>query len=194
MKKKSLITLLVIGIVGFSVLFLLFSLNWPKGKPIPLLPLVREEEGNAVEVGAEGTTAETPRLKGVQLSLFDKDQRLNWKLAVEQVIEEDEVCLLSGIKGEYYTVSGQKYVVTAPAGEMDRNFAWLRLAPDVVFFGEEIRLQAAELSWDAQAGEEIKGRKLQVAGEEVRIQAEKFLFIPEEGGMILPGESRWSFQ
>ncbi|NLW59276.1 MAG: hypothetical protein GX073_02895 [Firmicutes bacterium] len=189
MTKKKLITGFFLCLVLFSALFFLFRLNWrPQSEPIPLLPLVEEED----TVPANGD--ETPILKGVQVALVGMDHHLNWKLTVEQVIEEGEVCLLFGIKGEYYTVSGQKYLVEAAEGEMGKDFSWLRLTPEVVLTGEEIRMVAAEVYWEAAAGEEITGRQLQGDGENVKFQAESFTFNPEDRRMIFSGTSRWSFQ
>ncbi len=186
---KTIITLVICTVI-ITVLFFVFRSLRPQAKPIPLLPLVHEEE---VQSG-EANPVETPRLKGVRISLFDRTRYLNWKLDVEQVVEEGEVCFLSGIKGEYYTVSGQKYLVEAAEGQMGRDFTWLRLFPDVVIVGEELKLQAAEANWDAESGAEISGHQLQVAGEKVTLHAEEFTFNPEEGGMVLPGESSWSFR
>ena len=83
MTKKKLITGFFLCLVLFSALFFLFRLNWrPQSEPIPLLPLVEEED----TVPANGD--ETPILKGVQVALVGMDHHLNWKLTVEQVIEE----------------------------------------------------------------------------------------------------------
>ena len=191
MTKKKLITVFFLCLVIFSVLFFLFRANWrPKSELIPLLPLVQEEEDAATAANA----AEAPRLKGVQIALVGMDQHLNWKLTVEQVIEEGEVCLLFGIKGEYYTVSGQKYLIEAAEGEMGRDFSWLRLTPEVVLTGEEIQMVAAEVYWEAAAGEEITGRQLQADGKNVKILAERFTFYPEDQRMTFSGTSRWFFQ
>lgn len=187
--KKILIFTAVVGLI--SLIFLLVWLNArSRSQPIPLLPLVREEEA----VPVDSSRAEAPLLKGVQIALLDQTQRLNWQLQVEQVVEADGIFLLSDITGEYYTLSGEKYLVEASKGEMGTDFSWLRLAPEVVFSGAEIQLRADELSWAAEAGEEITGRKLRVDGEKVTIYAEQFSFNPEKGGIILPGESQWSFQ
>mgnify|MGYP001311853526 CR=1 FL=1 len=189
MKKKIIIFITSIGLI--SLLFLvLWADRQRQSQPVPLLPLVREEEAPPGEINP----VTKPSLKGVEIALVDRSKRLNWKLYVDQVVEEDGICLLSGIKGEYYTLSGKKYRVEAKEGEMDKDFSWLRLSPEVVFSGEEIRLRADELSWTDRAGEEITGRELQVDGEDVKIYAEKFSFNPEKGGITLPGESRWSFR
>jgi hypothetical protein len=189
-KTTKTIIALVTCIVIIAVLFFISRSIRHHAKPIPLLPLVHEEE---VQPG-EAVPVEVPRLKGVRVSLFDRTQHLNWKLDVEQVVEEGEVCFLSGIKGEYYTVSGEKYLVKATEGQMASNFTWLRLFPDVVIVGEELKLQAAEANWDAENGGEISGHQLQVAGEKVTMHAEEFTFNPEAGGMVLPGASNWSFR
>src|SRR5690554_6823596 len=177
MTKKKFVTGFLLCTVIFSVLFFLIRSTWrPKSEPIPLLPLVQEEETATTAANAD----EAPRLQGVQVALVGMDRHVNWKLTVEQVIEEAEVCLLFGIKGEYYTVSGQKYLVEAAEGEMGRDFSWLRLTPEVVVTGEAIRMVAAEVYWEATAGEEITGRQLQADGENVKFQAESFRFNPEE--------------
>jgi hypothetical protein len=190
MTKKKLITGFLLCLVIFSVLFFLFRSKWrPESEPIPLLPLVQEEDATTVT-----DAAETPRLKGVQVALVSMDQHLNWKLTVEQVIEEGEICLLFGITGEYYTESGQRYLIEAPEGEMGRDFSWLRLTPEVVLTGEDIKMVAVEVYWEAAAGEEISGRQMQADRENVKIQAERFTFNPEDRSMTFPGTSRWSFQ
>lgn len=190
MTKKKLLIGFSLCLVLFSVLFFLFRFHWrPKSEPIPLLPLVQEEDAATRDI-----LAETPQLKEVQIALVNMDQHVNWKLTVEQVIEEEEVCLLFGIKGEYYTASGQKYLIEAAEGEMGKDFSWLRLTPEVVLTGEEIKMVAAEVNWEAAVGEEISGHQMQADGENVKIQAEKFTFNPEERSMNLPGTSRWFYQ
>lgn len=191
MTRKPLLARIILAVVIFSVLSFLVWWNLrPKSEPIPLMPLAREEEGATEAAGP----ADRPQLKGVEVALVNMNQHLNWKLRVEQVREEGEVCLLFGVKGEYYTADGQKYLVEAAEGEMGRDFSWLRLAPEVVLTGEDIRLVAAEVSWEAAAGEELTGRQLQAAGENVEIQAERFTFNPEARRMTFPGSSQWSFQ
>ncbi|HHT48184.1 MAG TPA: hypothetical protein GXZ98_02665 [Firmicutes bacterium] len=191
MKKTRMILIIVIGLGLISLLFLfLWGKVWPPSRPVPLLPLVREEEA----VPVENNPVEKPSLVGVQIALVDRAQRLNWKLYVERVVEEDGICLLTGIEGEYYTLGGDQYRVQAPAGEMGKDFSWLRLSPEVNVSGGEIEMQVEELSWTAEAGEEITGRGLRIDGEKVWISAEKFIFNPDKGGITLPGESRWSFR
>lgn len=191
MKKttKTIITL-VACLVMITVLFFISRSFRPQARSIPLMPLVHEEEAQP----GEADPAESLRLKGVRVSLFDRTQHLNWKLDVEQVVEEGEVCFLSNIKGEYYTVSGEKYLVDALEGQMGRDFTWLRLFPEVVIIGDEITLQATEVNWNAEKGEEITGRQMQVDRDRVTLHAEEFSFNPEAGGMILPGASSWSFR
>lgn len=192
MKKTRTRIILILTCTG--LVFLLFFFFWGQrqrqSKPVPLLPLVREDE---VPPGESGPEAK-PSLKGVQIALVDRTQRLNWKLQVDLVVEEEGICLLSGIKGEYYTMNGEKYLVEAEAGEMGKDFSWLRLSPEVVFSGEEIRLRAGELSWTDQAAEEVTGRALRVEGESVTLYADQFVFNPGKGDLMLPGESRWSFR
>ncbi|HEY8391621.1 MAG TPA: hypothetical protein VIL83_02720 [Capillibacterium sp.] len=191
MKKPRKLMLFIACAALVSLLFFFFwaQREW-QSKPVPLLPLVREDE---VPSGGLDPAAK-PSLKGVEIALVDHTQRLNWKLRVDLVVEENGICLLSGIKGEYYTLQGEKYLVEAAAGEMGKDFSWLRLSPEVVLSGKEIRLRADELSWTEQAGEEITGRGLRVERESMTVNAEKFTFNPEKGDITLPGESRWSFR
>ncbi|NLM36656.1 MAG: hypothetical protein GX202_00835 [Firmicutes bacterium] len=192
-RKKQITGFLVLAVISFLLFFLARTYWRPRSEPIPLLPLVHEEDvAGAVDGAAD--EAEKPQLKGVQIALVNMDHHLNWKLTVERVIEEEERCLLFGIKGEYYTVSGRKYLVEAAEGEMGRDFTWLRLTPEVVLTGEGIRITAAEVNWAAGAGEEITGCGLQADRENVKIQAERFTFNLEKQRMTLPGTSQWSFQ
>ncbi|HBG15820.1 MAG TPA: hypothetical protein DDW93_03490 [Firmicutes bacterium] len=190
MKKTTIYTVSLISLLFLSALFfLLFSSLRPKSKPVALLPLVREEKLMEAE-----TTKDLPQFKGVEISLVDQANKLNWKLTVEKLIEEDGLCLLSGIKGEYYTLSGQTYLVEAAQGEMGKDFSWLRLFPEATLSGRELSLQAEELSWDSRSGEEITGNNLFVTNQDLKIRAKEFRFKPEEGGLVIPGESRWSFR
>ncbi|MBA2132880.1 hypothetical protein [Capillibacterium thermochitinicola] len=188
-KKKLIIAFLLCLVISTLLFFLIRTYWWPQSEPIPLLPLVQEEDIAPVTNAGEG-----PQLKGVQIALVNKDNHLNWKLTVERVIEEGEICRLFGIKGEYFTVSGRKYLVEAAEGEMGQDFTWLRLTPEVVLTGEGIRMVAAEVNWEAAAGEEITGRGLEADRKNVKIQAERFTFNLEKQRMTLPGTSQWSFQ
>ncbi len=169
-----------------AVLLLVFFLNLKqKSKPIELLPLVQEEEITAQDI---------PQLKGVEISLVDQTNRLNWRLTVEKMIEEADYHRLFGIKGTYYTAQGEQYLIEAPTGKMGKDFNWLQLEPEVTLTGEDLTLQADELGWDARAGEEITGKNLAVEKENFTVYATEFRFKPEKGDLVVPGESRWTFK
>lgn len=173
-----------------AALFFMAFLNLkPKSKPIELLPLVREEERKE-DVNAQ----DLPQLKGVEVSLFDQTNQLNWKLTVENLIEEGDIYRLSVIKGEYFTADGDRYLVQALSGKMGKEFTWLQLSPDVTITGQDLTMQANEVNWDARSGDEITGKKMVVEREDLTVQAVEFRFMPEKGGLVVPGESRWSFR
>ena len=141
MKLKLKPAIFMIAALILAALFMMVFINLkPKSKPIELLPLVREEDISGQEI---------PQLKGVEVSLFDQANRLNWRLTVENLIEEADVYQLFGIEGVYYTAQGEHYLFQAPTGKMGKDFDWLQLAPEVTIDGEELAMQADEVNWKA---------------------------------------------
>ena len=183
LKRNSVIVVSVALILAVILSMVFFDLR-PKSEPIELLPLVREEEITAQDV---------PQLKGVEVSLFDQANRLNWRLNVEKLIEEVDYHRLFCIKGIYYTAQGEQYLIQAPTGKMGKDFDWLQLAPEVMLTGEDLTMEAEELSWDTRSGRKITG-KTGGGAERLTVYAAEFKFKPGEGGLLVPGESRWSFK
>lgn len=88
MKKKWKIIIFATCLGLISLLFFFFwGHRQRQSQPVPLLPLVREEEAPS----GETEPVVKPSLKGVQISLVDRTQRLNWKLHVDRVVEEDGI-------------------------------------------------------------------------------------------------------
>ena len=189
MKKNIIFIILIIGLIILSaILVKVFPIIKPKSKQVGLLPLIREEE-----IKKEEFNEEIPFLKNVEILLVDKENRCNWKLLVEMVEEKEGTRLLSKIKGEYYTPSGDKYLVQAVKGQLDEDFSSLRLSQEVLLSGPDLELRAKELSWDSQSGDQIVGKNLIIDHRGLSVQAEKFSFKPEDSGLLVPGYSQWSF-
>lgn len=189
MKKNIIFIILIIVLLILSaILVKVFPIIKPKSKPVALLPLLNEEEIKKKEFSEE-----IPFLKNVEILLVDKENRCNWKLLVEMVEEKEGTRLLSKIKGEYYTLSGDKYMVQAVKGQLDEDFSSLHLAEEVVLSGPDIDFRAEELSWDSQSGNQIVGKNLIIDHRGLSVQAEEFSFKPEDGGLLVSGYSHWSF-
>jgi hypothetical protein len=190
LKKTTIFIIIISSIIILSIFLIkVFPILQPKSKPVGLLPLLNEEESKAKEVSEE-----IPFLKNVEIILVDKNNRCNWKLFVEIVEEKEEIRLLSRIKGEYYTLSGDKYLVEAAKGQLDEDFTSLNLSEEVTLLGPDLNLYAKELSWDSQRADEIVGKSLNIDYGGLTVKAEEFSLKPDDSELEIPGHSRSTFR